>query len=71
MQSPGQLHDAAILAQEEGIRFELQLIHSEITEAIAKFLDDPSTANLRTLNGHWAHGTNMMKIAARKARAHG
>ena len=65
MQSPGQLHDAAIQAQDEGIRFELQLIHAEITEAIAKFLDDQCEANLRLLNGHWAHGSNMLKIAAR------
>lgn len=68
MQSPGQLFDAAVQAQDEGIRFELQLIHSEITEAVAKFLDDPCTANLRILNGHWSHGTNMLKVAARKGR---
>jgi hypothetical protein len=71
MVSPGQLHDAAIQAQDPITRMELQITHAEITEAMARFMDDPTTINLRKLNGHWAHGAHVLAFAARKARRRG
>lgn len=71
LNNPYQLLDAAANQSDEGIRLELQFIHGEITEAYAKLLDDCTSANLRKLNGHWAHGCNMLRAVAGKRKRTG
>ena len=69
LSNPDQLQLAATNQTDNGIRLELQFIHSEVMDAIAAFAKDPSAATLRKLNGHWAHGSNVLKVATAKKRA--
>ena len=68
MMSPGQLHDAVLNTTDEALRLEIQFTHSEITAAMAAFMDNPTTTTLRKLNGHWAHGAHVLGHVARRNR---
>lgn len=59
------LRDAAADAQDEMIRFNLNIIAAELEDALGALARAPTSDNLQVVVGHHAHGKRMMDHAKR------